>query len=464
MDCYFFTFNKKTTSTAIPTADGVRYEITIRDRATLTAPVISLASVWDPSLYNYAWIPEWSRYYWIREWTYSSGLWFGALEVDVLASLRTLIRNSTQYVARSAAAYDLSLADSRYPMQTPPTVSVYGPSEYINAWDADGLLASYAGAGTYIVGIINRDVNQVGCTSYYAFDPGQFEVFAGKMFESLSWVNGDLTGISEDLLKCLFNPFQYITQVFWIPIKFSKGAEINTIFLGYWALTGVQCRLVNNYNAACRAIWTVPKHPQAARGRYLNSSPYTNYIIEWPVLGSVSLPGGLMAAAEHLEMIIHMDVTTGEAVVTFVDPDRVDVVMFQTSMRLAVPISIANGVSDVIGAATALLEGASSAAKGDYSGLISGVVQPVEALLPRITTLNRNGNMSVMAYNPALQVEFHTIADEDLADVGRPLCQNRQLSTLPGYLVCEHAHLAGPWLKTELEAAERMLEGGIYNE
>lgn len=463
MDCYFFTFNKRTTSTAIPTADGVRYEIMIRDRATLTAPVISLATVWDPSLYNYAWIPEWSRYYWIREWTYSSGLWFGALEVDVLASLRTLIRNSTQYVARSAAAYDPALADSRYPMQTPPTVNVYAPDRYVNPWDIDGMLASHAGQGTYIVGIINRDVRQVGCTTYYAFDPGQFEVFAGKMFESLNWVNGDTSGISEDLLKCLFNPFQYITQVYWCPIKFTAGAEINTIFLGYWGLTGVPCKLISNYGTGCGAIWSVPKHPQAARGRYLNSAPYTNYSIEWPVLGSIVLPGGPMAAADHVQMYVQMDVTTGDATVQFLDPDR-SVLMFQTNIKLAVPISIANGVSDVLGAATSLLEGATSVVYGDMSGLVAGVVQPVEALIPRITTINRNGNMTIMAYNPTLQAEFHMIAEEDLADVGRPLCQNRQLSTIPGYLVCEHAHLEGPWLKSELEAAERMLEGGVYNE
>ena len=463
MDCYFFTFSKKPTSTAIPTADGVRYEITIRDRATLTAPVISLATVWDPSLYNYAWIPEWSRYYWIREWTYSSGLWFGALEVDVLASLRSLIRNSTQYVARSAAAFDLALADSRYPMQTPPTVNVYAPDRYVNPWDIDGMLASHAGQGTYIVGIINRDIRQVGCTTYYAFDPGQFEVFAGKMFESLNWVNGDLTGISEDLLKCLFNPFQYITTVYWCPIKFTAGAAIDTIFLGYWGLTGVPCKLISNYAAGCSAIWTVPKHPQAFRGRYLNSAPYTNYSIEWPVLGSVVLPGGPMAAADHVQMYIQMDVTTGDATVQFLDPDR-QVLMFQTNIKLAVPISIANGVSDVYGAATSLLSSASTVVSGDVSGLVSGVVQPVEALIPRLTSINRNGNMTIMAYNPTLQAEFHTIADEDLADVGRPLCQNRQLSTLPGFLVCEHAHLEGPWLKSELEAAERMLEGGVYNE
>ena len=207
----------------------------------------------------------------------------------------------------------------------------------------------------------------------------------------------------------------------------------------------------------------MPKHPQAARGRYLNSAPYTNYSIEWPVLGSIVLPGGPMAAAEQVQMYIQMDVTTGDATVQFLDPDR-HVLMFQTNMRMAVPISIANGVSDVYGAATSLLSSASSVVSGDMSGLVSGVVQPVEALIPRITTINRNGNMTIMAYNPTLQAEFHTIADEDLADVGRPLCQNRQLSTLPGYLVCEHAHLAGPWLKNELEAAERMLEDGIYNE
>ena len=163
-------------------------------------------------------------------------------------------------------------------------------------------------------------------------------------------------------------------------------------------------------------------------------------------------------------MVINMDVTTGEANVLFMDYDRVNVIMFQTTMMLAVPISIANGVSDVMGAATSLLQGAASIASGNITGLVSGVVQPVEALMPRINTLNRNGNMSVMTYNPTLQAEFHTIADEDLADVGRPLCQNRQLSTLPGFLVCEHAHLAGPWLKSELEEAERLLEGGVYNE
>ena len=60
----------------------------------------------NPSYYNYAHISDLgNRYYFITDWTVKEGhLWTAHLEVDVLASWKNVIGESTEYVTRSAHA------------------------------------------------------------------------------------------------------------------------------------------------------------------------------------------------------------------------------------------------------------------------------------------------------------------------------------------------------------------------
>ena len=61
--------------------------------------------------YNYVYIDTLDRYYWIKDWVRNNGLWYGYCAEDVLASFRSDILNTTQYVLRSSTTYDNSIID-----------------------------------------------------------------------------------------------------------------------------------------------------------------------------------------------------------------------------------------------------------------------------------------------------------------------------------------------------------------
>lgn len=464
MIVYFHTFSKTPASTARPTGDGVQFEVTIREACSVTTPRLSLSSVWDPATYNYCWIPQWDRYYWVDEWTYAGGLWWCSLRVDVLASLRDTIRASSQYVTRAAAEWDNEIVDSFSVPRADPVKSISAPSRYVGSYNADGFLASHPAQGYYIVGVINADENQVGGTTYYAFTAAQFRHFTAYLFSDISdWIDTDGLGISQELLKCLFNPMQFITSCFWVPCNVT-GTDITAISLGYFAVFDMPCKRLNNYVAGASAFFNLPQHPQKGRGLWLGCAPYTSYRIEFPVIGTIALPGEKLLNTTEVQLALYTDLTNGMCNIQVVDTGT-GYLLHQAQMMLGVPISLANTgirVPEILGGARNIAEGYNS---GSISAAFDGVGNILGSISPNVSTLNANGNMAVMGFDPVLQTDFIMVSDDDLADMGRPLCKVRQLSSLPGYVRCGHAHLpAVYYTRSEIGEAEGLLEGGVFIE
>lgn len=120
MDIKLYTFGKKTNSTKQPTdagttKTGILLEPFSLDKLTVKFQLASGTSVTTsaPS-YNYAYISKFSRYYFITGWSYSDGFWFANMEEDHLASYKTNIGNSIQFIVRSESSYDAKLKDSNF--------------------------------------------------------------------------------------------------------------------------------------------------------------------------------------------------------------------------------------------------------------------------------------------------------------------------------------------------------------
>ena len=163
----------------------------------------------NPSYYNYAYISDLgNRYYFIRDWTVGDGhLWTAHLEVDVLASWKNSIGNSTQYVQRSSKTFDGGVVDVLYPTKQPASVNVY---EKPTPWKTS--LAT----GTYVLGIVNSEDGGVGAAHYYALTQTEMNSFLSYMLGNVDYL-GSITEISSELLKVLFNPMQYIVSCVWYP-------------------------------------------------------------------------------------------------------------------------------------------------------------------------------------------------------------------------------------------------------
>ena len=115
MNVRLYTYSKKVNSTAHPsTSGGTGYSCTLKDPSSLLNPVI-LLKISNPTNKNYAYIEEFGRFYWIRDWVSDHNMWEAHLQVDPLASWRSGIRASSQYVDRADQnVIDNGIVDGKY--------------------------------------------------------------------------------------------------------------------------------------------------------------------------------------------------------------------------------------------------------------------------------------------------------------------------------------------------------------
>ena len=108
MKVRFFTFSKKYNSTARPSTGYSEYECVIKSSSDVITPTIELqiGLSANPSSFNYCYIPDYNRYYWVKDWTFYNHLWVATLNVDVLATWKPYIVNTSMFVYRASNEYD----------------------------------------------------------------------------------------------------------------------------------------------------------------------------------------------------------------------------------------------------------------------------------------------------------------------------------------------------------------------
>ena len=461
MECTFYNIGKKRNSTLQP-EQGTTVQVQLKAPCSITEPIITITTATAP-VFTYAYIPSFHRYYFIREWTYQNAIWEASLTVDVLASFKNLIRGLTCYIDRSASNYDGSIIDTLYPAKTGTTFQVTALSAPWTALTVSG--------GTFILGVVGLDtgVGRLGAVSYYAVDTAGLNSLLNFLFSNNIWNASGISEIGEGLYKAIFNPFQYIVSCVWVPVARSAiSTTSTTIKLGYWdtqvSAYGVTLYTLGtlNFNA------TLPAHPQASRGSYLNFAPYTQRTLYCPPFGSIPIESDFYARGNVLQCITHIDIITGQATMRVgMGANTSEVVYFtERTGMLGVPIQLAQMLSDYSHTISTLQSGIS----GGVAGLVSGAIgatamSAIEARSPKITSQGANGSLISFTMPPTVVSEFSPIADEDLADYGRPCLKKLMLANLTGYIKCAEAHADFPGLLDgEREAIENFLTGGFYME
>ena len=119
----FYNFSKRENSTKRPAGNGNQFSCNIKMPSGVLNPVIELSTTTNMTQYNYCKIAHFQdRYYFVSDWVSDHGLWIAHLKVDVLATYKTDILASTQYVLRSASKSNLTIPDAIYPVSTQKTL------------------------------------------------------------------------------------------------------------------------------------------------------------------------------------------------------------------------------------------------------------------------------------------------------------------------------------------------------
>lgn len=459
-----YTFSKRNNSTAKPT-EGSVFSGLLREPCGIIRPSVSFefASGVNPSAYNYAYIPDFGRYYFVNEWTSAGRLWVCSMAVDALASWANEIGEQQLYVTRSSYRKNGNIADGLYPILSDYTLKKY---QYASDY------STRIGSGWFVVGIINSDADAVGAVSYYVFTPTQFSSFKQSLMTTSTWTG--VSDITEELLKTLFNPFQYIASCKWFPYEPPTGDTITSLPFGWWSFE-VECRELSSivqYSKRRREISDgFPKHPQAdIRGDYLNNDPFSEYELAYAPYGLIKLPGWVNIDSSTLILIETIDFITGNStlIVYATNAAENQQVAAEVAAPIAIDVQIAQTNVDYTPALQSFGSAVASAVTLDFKGAIadaaSGIASAVTAA-PTVQTSGKNGGFSDLALFDAyitLHCKFYSVANSSNRLLGSPLCEDVKIKTIPGYIEVLSPHVDIACTSEERQMIEEYMSRGFF--
>ena len=478
-------FAKKENSTKRPPTGTLTLGLQgiLKEPCSIMNPVVKIERLPSDALpfdYTYALWVEAGRFYFIEDWVWQNGLWEVHMKEDVLATFKTQIGAETEYVLRtdSTTNFNGEITDTTYPATTDIVT---------NSYSLPNIFTSDLTVGCYIVGIISGgSTNAVGAISYFAMDSTQFGALKNKLFSN---DNLEIMGIidsagqtivqdlSQEVLKTLYNPYQYIASCIWFP--FGKSAitnktSVSSIKIGWWdyPLTGdllyAQTLELGNEQFAITA------HPQASRGSYLNYSPYTKRTLIGR-FGTVAVDNFCFVVGEKINISYVIDLITGQcytriAVRNESGTTPSEKLIAERNFLIGVPIQIAQVGTDYLGTAvsavSAVADTISKATRLDIGGAISsgvsGIYNTLQSAMPQVETSGQNGSFLAPVNNTHVVEQFFQIVDEDIHHRGRPLCELRQLNTLSGFILCAEGELDISCYDNERKEIVKYLTTGFF--
>ena len=487
---FFSDFVKKENSTKRPTGT-VSLSLTgvLKEPCSTMRPTVKierLANDANPCIYTYAIIPSFRRLYFVDDWVWANGLWEVTMHEDVLGTWKDAIGSQTEYILRTDSTTDFNgdITDTTYPA----TTTVIAETVVMNNVFTDDL-----SVGIYIVGIISGGQSQaVGAISYYAMSSAEFGALKNTLFsddnlEIMRIIDSqgiDLTSISQDVLKTMYNPYQYIASCMWFP--FTKSAipnstHVSGIKMGWWNYPNLSGDLL--YAQTLELGFErhlIDAHPQASRGEYLNYAPYTRRSLVGR-FGCVPIDTTFFKVGDMIAVSYLIDLITGQCCAR-INRDRLiydthyyDLIT-QRDFLLGVPIQLAQVGTDYLGTAVNAINTVPNAIGGAINGLVTGrgavagaiagatngIYNTLQSAMPQMETSGQNGSFLAPTNQTHAVDQFYQIVDEDITHRGRPLCELRQINTLSGFILCAEGDLDLNCLNSERDAIRDYLTTGFF--
>lgn len=451
-------FSKEVNSTKQPTG-GTAVSCTLKENTSIINPVFILNGANFST--NYV---SWNgRYYFVDDIVSVRN---GAVEVhcsvDVLATYKTEIGASSQYVTRSASRYNPSIIDNKYPTL---------PFNTVTRQEFTSMHSQVVNGSTYVLGVLGGGASAVDGVKYYALSASDFATFMDYLATG-SFLDAPVSEISKALQKELVNPFQYIASCMWFPFEISSIQTSQALTFGYYTYDSFVVPYINPNDAQetyayFTANFTIPNHPQAEgnANSYLRCNPYTRLLLHVYGFGDMVLDASLFNSntAYSGQVKIYVDYFSGVALL-LVENDA-GIVVYRNHAQFGVPVQMSQMSSpSLIHSALSTLSAVAAAASGNFIGSASGVGDALNALMPSVEKAGAYGTRAQFTEVPSLTVIQAHVTAKDRARHGYPCMEHLQISTLSGYVECDNIDISITGTAAEKDKIIGFMESGFFYE
>jgi len=487
----FYSFAKKLNSTKRPTGTALTYQCEIKTDCDIINPTIILSGTNNEveSNYNYCYIAIWNRYYFVTKYIFKDGLWYIRLSVDVLATWKTYIGNSTLYIERAATGGDGSIVDTLTLGKSYATLNNYNTYRLFTNENVSIL------GGTYVIGVKGPDPSGLlpsSTITYYALNQLAMDSLIRNLTDSTQTTYADIT---QEILKANLDPFQFLVDCKWYPLNlYSSTTAVTNIKLGWFTIpvSGSASTVGFNSSISVDDI-AVPKHPQhaTALGQYLNNSRYHSIYIYLPGFGLQKIESDSVITASSLKVTLTIDNFTGDGIYRiYANTSTAPLLIIPATIGVSYPLSATYAASKTGGgdivtnftntamqvlfpAATTKTLNADAYNNAQSNKALSELnkVGAVFNLMgnPATLSVNFSGNMGSRSFLYAFPfIVIYSIDTAvqlpDYTDVGYPVYRRNKISNYNGYVKVIDAHCEAPATDGELDEINAYLNGGFFYE
>lgn len=394
----FWTLRKSKNSTRLPPADKFAQKVMgeIIDGTDLLHPSfrfrLTPAQQIDFIKTNYLYADDLKRYYYIDKWAWLDGFLTAMCSIDVLGTYTWTdgVENRLQFFARADKEHCNSEAPQDFPLAG---YKVHHGEVLTQLFDTNPV------NGTYVLGIVNPEAGERGTVNYKIMTHQQLHKFVQKLMSTTNWLDINTQEISQSLSKMLFNPLQYVQDIFLIPVlpfRIDPDLTLKTgLKYGWWSFPDIQYYDNSKTLYTFEQLYTLPEHPQYAQDTtraYLRRAPFTSrslYVPGFPLVDCT--PVYETNYSRDVNIKITLDITTGSCIMDLSTP--VDTPPVMGTWRIDVPLSqITQNVTGVIGGVANMVGGAvGNLASLDLGGvadsIIGGAVSTLNAMSPTLSNV-----------------------------------------------------------------------------
>lgn len=492
---YFGTVSKRKNSTLQPTLTA-SYDCIYKEETSVDRPTFIIQDASFSTAYNYA---KWGDHYYFIDDIVSLSLdmWQVSCALDVLATYKTEITSSTQYVCYSSSNGSTWLPDTRIPVLKDATVSKNTTS--LNLFSGTGffVLAAVGETGCTVWGVGSRgalaqlvqnistwqttDISSAN-NLLPASTPGTDEKSAINNLQTMIRAVSEASTQTGFLGNAFQNAPQCIRSCIWVPFlitDFIDGTE-DYIHLGNYD-TGVKGYPLVGYAVKDSVTINIPwQYNDWRRGACEELYLYL------PLVGMVGLSAD--SITQETSLTIKWSVTATDGCISYeVLTNNGQIIgTYGASCAANYPIGI-NQQASAGEVFTALLNGVQkSVATAVNSSVspISGIAAVAGVGLDVVATAYDISNTQVSTHVSSIggigggagigldnDVAVYSVAHGTATTpasmqvtMGLPTMKPMALSTLTGYCQCANAHVAAPAQSSELDAIDTYLNSGFYIE
>ena len=456
-------FSKKKNSTKVPTGTGTAVTASLKRQTSYHNPVFVLSPVTGVSMEDISYIKYGSHYYFVTDITVvPNNVYEISCAEDPMATHRSEILGSSQYVIYSASNTDPMIADPRI-------LAEKNDYHFVSAKLQDGgsdfvldtigcfvLTACSANYGNYFV-------------TNYLIDHANLRALAKYLFDKDEWLPNFWTGGLDQLF---LNAYESIISVLWVPINFSEvttGATPVVVQLGKdnISIGGVNVEGYVLPGDARKTYSGSLTHTWHYKDDWRLAPPYTTAKLYVPGYGIVDINPCECKGGIYVQTTV--DVLTGDALTDISGDGLISIATLQYNLGINIPI--AQMTPNAMGGIAQIASGIAMAGSGGAAAAVAGAATAVKGTVDLFnSTPSYKGGLGGKSWftMPYYGIKERYIDTRPLNEFnttnGQPLFKQVTLSTLSGYCKCENASVSIAGYDSDRDYINNVLNSGFFIE